>query len=114
MRHDEDFTGFSHPLNPLCQMDRDAGHIPSSLLDLTGVHAGPNLKAQLTDGVPDRNCTSNRAGGTVERGEDTVAAVLFTRCPPNPARAADQPPDRASRGGPSRPGPRKRRPVGSS
>jgi len=73
---DEDLTGFSHPLNPLCQMDRDTGHVPSPLLDLTCVQPGPNLEAQLTHGVPDRNCTLNGAGGPVERGEDTVAGSL--------------------------------------
>jgi hypothetical protein len=48
----------------------------ASQLDLTGVQASPDLKADARDCIADRSCSPHRAGRPIERGEESVAGGL--------------------------------------
>src|SRR6478672_6852676 len=54
-------------------VDGDAADVVVAQLDLTRVHTRPHLEAQAPQRVADGRGASDRAGGSVEPGEETVA-----------------------------------------
>ena len=54
-------------------VDRDAADVVVTQLDLARVYARPHLEAQAPQHVADRHGTPDRAGGSVEPGEEAVA-----------------------------------------
>jgi len=57
-------------------MNRNTGDVLTLQLDLTGVHAGPDLQVKGTQPLDDSRRASNRAGGSIERGEKAVPKCL--------------------------------------
>src|ERR1700751_1124662 len=54
-------------------MDGDAADVVVAQLDLARVYTRPHLKAQAPQHVTDRHGTPDRASGSIETGEETVA-----------------------------------------
>ncbi len=57
-------------------MDGDTVHVFIAHLDLTGVQAGTNLQAEISDGVADRTRAVDGPRWAVECREHTIASGL--------------------------------------
>jgi hypothetical protein len=56
-------------------VDRDSFHLVADELHLAGVHARPDIEAEVADGADRSMGTGDRARRAVERGEETVAGA---------------------------------------
>ena len=70
---DQDLVGVGERAHPGADVDGHAANVVAAELALARVQAGPHLKAQRADAVPDRAGALDPAGGPVEGGEEAVA-----------------------------------------
>ena len=73
---DEDFACSGERCHSLRGVDCDSRDVVTGEVDLPGVQTSAYLQSQRLECVADGEGTANRAGGPVERREDTVASEL--------------------------------------